>query len=107
MSLPYKPMPTVQSYQPSRTRAGFGIYTALPDLPEGWLWMQSPHQWLIVRSPDGRRDYFVDFHPEGRFTLTRRSRASRWDYVRTLGKLTPGEEYYDTRERIHSQDLKA
>lgn len=93
-------------FEPSRQRAGFGIYTALPDLPKGWIWMQSPHSWLIARSPDGRRDYYVDFHPDGQFTLSRRARATWWDYVRTLGELTPGSEYMDTRERIHSGELK-
>ena len=93
-----------EPYQPSKTRAASGLYTALPTLPRDWKWIQSPHDWLVARSPRGL-DYYVDFNSRRGFMLTRRARATRWDWVRTLGKLKPGAEYADAREVIHSHEL--
>ncbi len=82
-----------------------GLFTALPDLPAGWLWIQSPHSWLIARNQDGR-EFFVEFHAGGHFTLSLRAVAGWWDWVRTWGELKRGATYCDRRYQHLSSDFR-
>lgn len=93
------------SLTPHRSTAAHGLFTALPDLPRGWFWIQSPHDWLIARAPDGK-EFFVDLHADGKFTLSLRATAGWWDWLRTFGALKVGDLYVDRGFQYLSTDFE-
>lgn len=92
-------------YAPHYRRTAHGLFTALPDLPAGWLWIQSPNSWLIARKPDGK-EFYVDFHAGGQFTLSLRGTATLWDWIRTGGELKRGAMFCDRRHQHLSADFR-
>ena len=85
---------------PHRVSGGacYGIYTNPPPLPEGYHWLQSPHDWVLVRDEAG--DLWFVRMVSGGILLIRREEAGIWDWLRTLGKLKLGTIYADYRYTI-------
>lgn len=82
----------------SYSSLGFGVYTNLGEPPVGFEWIQGVNQWLFLRDQFGRF-YYVNLEQRGLF-LIYRATASLWDWIRTLGKLRPGQHYADYRWTI-------
>lgn len=90
MTTPYK----------SNAGLGFGLYEKLPTPPDGWRFIQSPHDWLLAADSTGRV-FYVDF-PAGKLPsqcefsdliIGERKRATKWDRIRTFGRLRVGQVY--------------
>lgn len=75
---------------------GFGEYTALPALPNGWSWSQRRNDWLYVRDEFGRT-FYVHFLADATTRFELRRQAGIWDWIRTRGRLKPGMFYSDGR----------
>ena len=78
---------------------GYGVYTRLIPLPDGWEWIQSHNHWLLARSPDSRF-YFANFPAGGGILLILRRRAGFFDWLRTVGRIPPGTYFADYRFTI-------
>ena len=74
---------------------GFGVYTSLPDLPDGYWWVQGLNQWLMVRDKQGRF-YYVMIQDKWILCIYRR-RARLWEWMITLGRLKAGDYFADYR----------
>jgi hypothetical protein len=73
---------------------GFGIYTNLRQAPEGFEWIQGINEWLYLRDEFGRLWYVNLEQPNGLYLIYRNT-AGIWDWIRTLGRLKPGQHYAD------------
>lgn len=78
---------------------GWGEYTALPSLPDGWQWRQRQNEWLLAKDNVGLW-YFVHFLPDGNMRFELRRKAGLWDWLRTGGTLRIGTIYGDPRYTI-------
>lgn len=81
---------------PESRNIGFGIYSKLPDLPEGWVWIMRPADFLQARDKFGQI-WYADFTPTGHILFTLQRVATIIDWVMTLGRLRPGDKFMDRR----------
>jgi len=79
---------------------GFGLYTSLRQAPEGFQWVQGRNEWLYLRD-QYQRLWYVNLEQPEAFYLIYRNTATVWDWMRTFGRLKPGQHYADHRWTLY------